>query len=184
MLNSPNRRDLLRTGGLLLAGIATPGRSHASNPIVEIGMRSDTDGARVWFDPIGVLVNPGTVITWIALENVHTATAYHPDNDDHSLRIPERAAPWDSDYLVNPGDRFQVTLSIPGVYDYFCAPHEHGGMVGRIIVGDPMGPGALPFDYFKHLDPAPDWQDLPEMAQRNFPSIESILEHGVVRVKT
>ncbi len=170
----------------MLAGIAmpafAPALAHVGDQIVDIAMRSDIDGARVWFDPIGVLVSPGTTITWITRENVHTATAYHPDNDGHSLRIPKGATPWDSGYLVNPGDSFQVTLTAPGVYDYYCAPHEHGGMVGRIIVANPSGPGALPFDYFKSHDPVPDWQDVPEMARNNFPSIQRIMEQGTVRL--
>jgi hypothetical protein len=33
-------------------------------------------------------------------------------------------------------------------YDYYCMPHEAAGMVGRLVVGRPGGPGALPFDYF------------------------------------
>jgi plastocyanin len=181
MLNNPSRRDVLRTGGHMLAGIAVPGLAFAAGSVVDIDMRSDTDGAQVWFDPIGVLVAPMTTIRWTARENVHTATAYHPDNDNHSLRIPQQADPWDSDYLVNPGDSFQVTLSVPGVYDYYCAPHEFGGMVGRIIVSDPTGPGALPFDYYQSLTPAPDWDEVPEAARANFPSIRDIMENGVVR---
>ena len=38
-----------------------------------------------------------------------------------------------------PGESFAVELTEPGVYDYYCIPHEHAGMVGRIVVG---GPGA------------------------------------------
>ena len=37
-------------------------------------------------------------------------------------------------------------LTVEGVYDYFCAPHEMAGMVGRIIVGRP---GAQPFDDYR-----------------------------------
>lgn len=182
MLTDPKRRDVLRTGGLLLAGLAAPAIAHAAFPQVDITMHSDIDGAKVWFDPIGLLIDPGTTIRWTLKENVHTATAYHPDNDGHSRRIPVGAAAWDSDYLVDPGDAFEVTLTVPGVYDYYCAPHEHGGMVGRIIVGAATGPGTLPFDYFKSLDPAPDWLDVPEMAQANFPAIADIMAHGIVRV--
>ncbi len=169
----------------MLAGVAVPGivpgMAFGAGSVVDIAMRSDTDGAQVWFDPIGLLVPAMTTIRWTTRENVHTATAYHPDNDNHSLRIPDGAAPWNSDYLVNPGDSFEVTLSVPGVYDYFCAPHEFGGMVGRIIVSDPTGPGTLPFDYFKTLAPAPDWQEVPELARASFPSIRDIMENGVVR---
>lgn len=126
------------------------------------------------------MIEPGTSIRWVIRENIHTATAYHPDNDDHSLRIPTAAKPWDSSFLVNPGDHFEINLTVPGVYDYYCAPHEQAGMVGRIIVGEPTGPGALPFDYFKPQNP--DWEDVPEEAQRAFPSIEKIMRDGVVRI--
>ena len=34
-----------------------------------------------------------------------------------------------------PGEAFEVMLTEPGVYDYYCVPHEHAGMVGRIVVG-------------------------------------------------
>ena len=164
----------------MLAGLASPAILRASTRIVEIGMRSDEDGAKVWFDPIGILVEPGTTIRWIIRENVHTATAYHPDNDDHSLRIPKAAKPWDSDYLVNPGDNFEINLTVPGVYDYYCAPHEQAGMVGRIIVAEPTGPGALPFDYFNSQNS--DWEDVPDEAQQAFPSIGKIMRDGIVRV--
>ena len=104
-------------------------------------MRSDPEGAHVGFDPIGLRVMPGTVVRWVVEANVHTATAYHPVNGGHPLRIPEQAEPWDLDYLVEPGQAFEVMLTAEGVYDYFCTPHEVAGMVGRIIVGRPGGPG-------------------------------------------
>ena len=69
------------------------------------------------------------------------------------MRIPEGAAPWHSDYLL-PGERFEATLAAEGVYDYFRVPHELAGMVGRIVVGRPIGPGARPFDHFGALPQA------------------------------
>jgi len=180
MLNNPSRRDVLRTGGLLLASVATGTATAAPNTTFDIAMRSDIDGAHVWFDPIGLLVPLNSTIRWRIHENVHTSTAYHPDNDDHSLRIPKDATPWDSSYLVDPGDHFEVTLTVPGVYDYYCAPHEIGGMVGRIIVQDATGPATRPFDYFK--DQNPDWQPVPDRARAAFPSIQEILDQGSVRL--
>jgi len=141
-----SRRDCLKAGGMALAGfhLMPNGLFRLSRAVEVIEMRSDTAGSHVWFDPIGLYVDPGTTVRWIARENVHTATAYHPRNNHHSLRIPERAVPWDSGFLVHPGDHFEVTLTVPGVYDYFCTPHEAAGMVGRIVVGRSEGPGASP----------------------------------------
>jgi plastocyanin len=178
------RRGFIQAGGSALASLALPRWWPVPAPfakVVEIGMRSDQLGSKVWFDPVGVFVEPGTIIRWVVSENVHTTTAYHPKNGRHSLRIPERAEPWDSGFLVNPGDHFDVTLTVAGVYDFFCRPHEAAGMVGRIVVGKPEGPGALPFDYFKGKAATVDWLAVPAAAQRAFPGIERILRERLVR---
>ena len=174
------RRAALRAGGLLLAGLAVV-RPASARDVVEIRLRSDALGTKVWFDPIGVLIEPGQTVRCVNEANVHTSTAYHPANDGHALRIPEAAEPWDSGYLVEPGDGFAVTLTVPGVY-YFCAPHEMAGMVGRIIVGQPGGPGTLPFDYFRDDPAARDWRAVPEAAQAAFPPIQTIMAQRLVRV--
>ena len=41
-------------------------------------MRSDAMGSRVWFDPIGLSVEPGTTVRWIVRENVHTTMRAPP----------------------------------------------------------------------------------------------------------
>jgi plastocyanin len=121
--DGPTRRTVL-AGGILLATPALWRPAWAAQAgVVEVRMKSDPLGAHVMFDPVGVLVEPGATIRWLLEANVHTATAYYPDND-RPLRIPEGAAPWDSGYLVDPGAAFEVTLTVEGVYDYFCQPHE------------------------------------------------------------
>ena len=176
------RRALLRLGGLGAASLAAPRLARSASP-VEIRMRSDARGEHVGFDPIGLLVQKGQTVRWImdSPGNPHTTTAYHPRNGRHSLRIPEGAAPWDSGFLVNPGDRFEVTLTVEGVYDYFCLPHEVGGMVGRIVVGRPSGPGARPVDYFTGQPGTQDWLPVPDAARRSFPAVEAIVRHRVIR---
>ncbi len=166
----------------MLAGLATGlvGIPALAEPVVEIRMRSVEGGAHVGFDPVGLLVRPGTTVRWIIEADVHTTTAYHPANDDHALRIPEGAEPWDSDYLVNPGDSFELKLSVEGVYDYFCAPHELAGMVGRIIVGRPTGPGSRPFDYFKKDSTKANWKSVPPAARTAFPSLEEIMRKRLI----
>lgn len=182
------RRELLQAGGLWLAGLAGPRVAAAASAagsasIVEIRMRSDARGEHVWFDPIGVRIRPGQTVRWVmdSPGNPHTTSAYHPRNANHSLRIPEAATPWDSGFLMKPGDHFEVTLTADGVYDYFCLPHEGGGMVGRIVVGLPGGPGMLPFDYFVGQPGTRDWRPVPPAAQAGFPSIETIMRQRIVR---
>ena len=73
-----------------------------------------------------------------------------------------------------------MTLTVEGVYDYFCIPHERAGMVGRIVVGEATGPGAEPLDYFKGMPQAANWLAVPIPAQKTFPSVKSILSEKVV----
>lgn len=168
-----DRRAFLEAGGRLLAGLAVLPWVRLVPGTVEIRMRSDIRGERVWFDPVGLRVDPGTTIRWVIESNVHTATAYHPANGGRPRRIPVGAKPWDSGYLVNPGDAFELLLEVPGVYDYYCLPHEQAGMVGRIVVGrPPFPPAALPLD-----DPP-----IPESARATLPPVERIIRDGVVRI--
>jgi len=179
------RRGALRAGGLLLAGFAAcaVGRPVAAAQSVEIRMRSLAGGARVSFDPVGLLVTRGATVRWVVEAGVHTTTAYHPDNASHPLRIPEGARPWDSGYLVQPGSAFEIELTVEGVYDYFCTPHELAGMVGRIIVGRPLGPGTLPFDYFKDDPTKAGWTTVPQAARAALPTVEDIMKKGVIPPK-
>jgi plastocyanin len=154
-------------GGLLAAGLAG-GNSAAAT--LEIAMRGNSDGSKVWFDPVGLLVRPGQSVTWINRDpgNAHTATAFHPENDGHPLRMPSAAKPWNSDYLL-PDGTFTVAFTDIGIYDYFCIPHEMAGMVARILVlgeGSDLPPQAL----------AP----LADIAEDAFPAVDEILASGSV----
>lgn len=164
------RRLLLAAGGSLLMSAVLARRASAAD-VVEIVMSGTANGAQVWFRPRGVLIQPGQIVRWVNRDagNVHTSTAYHPDNGK-PLRIPQGAKAWNSDYIM-PDGSFDVTFTVPGVYDYFCVPHEQAGMVGRIIVGQvdaalsPYGgsDGSLPAQALEHL-----------------PSVSDILAHGQV----
>jgi plastocyanin len=173
------RRHLLGLGGAFV--IAHTGASPAGVPVT-IRMRSDADGAHVGFDPVGLLIQPGQMVRFHCEANYHTTAAYHPDNAEHSLRIPRAARPWSSDVL-QPGEDFNVTLTVPGVYDYYCAPHEAAGMVGRLIVGQPIGPGSQPFDWYLGRPEAKDWVAVPAAARAVFPAVAEIMRHGSVPAK-
>ena len=160
-----SRRHVLGIGCLLATGL----RPALAGADVQITMNGTQDGARVWFEPVGLHVPPGTVIRWINRDggNSHSSTAYHPENDGHPLRIPDRAKPWNSDWLL-PGQHFEVMLSIEGVYDYFCQPHELAGMAGRIVVGTPPLSGFW-------SKPAPD---IPPPILATLPAVGVILAKG------
>jgi plastocyanin len=172
-----SRRQILQIGGgLVLAGLVRP-RLPLAGESIEIRMQGNGDGSHVWFDPVGLRIQPGETIRWINLDpgNSHTATAYHPRNFERPLRIPENATPWNSDYLL-PNETFSVTFTVEGVYDFFCVPHEHAGMVGRIIVGRP---GRIPIDGSSAQSVSGEF--IPEIALRALPSVDEIMRQGIVK---
>lgn len=163
----PRRRLLLSAGGGLLLSATLLRQADAAGGEVEIAMSGTSSGSEVWFRPRGLLIRPGQTVRWVNQDtgNVHTATAYHPDNGK-ALRIPSGANSWNSDYLM-PGKSFAITFDVPGVYDYFCIPHEHAGMVGRIIVGE-ADASVRPY--------ADTDAKLPQAALDHFPSVADILK--------
>ena len=163
-----SRRQSLLIGGGVIAALVRPFPVFAEAPTV-IEMRGSPHGEKVWFSPQGTCVPLMTTIRFINHDpgNSHTATAYHPSILGRQQRIPKSASPWDSDFLM-PDAHFDVTLSVPGVYDFYCQPHEHAGMVGRIVVGTPD-------QYPEWQNAAPDIGDLPEEAFSSFPKVEDIL---------
>ena len=167
------RRTFLAMGGGILATLTPPAILRAA-PIEEIEMRGTSRGERVWFTPHGVAVSPGTTIRFSNRDpgNSHTSTAYHPDSYDRMRRIPQAATPWDSDFLL-PDESFDVTLTEPGVYDYYCIPHEMAAMVGRIVVGDPKDAG--------WEGPSTDAEDVSPEVLKTLPTVERILAQGRVR---
>jgi hypothetical protein len=48
----------------------------------------------------------------------------------------------------------------------------------RLIVDTPIGPGALPFDYF--VKQGKKWQPVPPAARKAFPNIADIMRRKVV----
>jgi plastocyanin len=172
------RRFLQGSGGVLAAlalPLVVPRQASAAEPAL-IEMIGLPDGSDVWFDPIGLFVRTGQAVRWSNRDagNSHTATAYHPDLFGRSRRIPLHAQPWNSDYLLQDAS-FTVTFDEPGVYDYYCLPHEHAGMVGRIVVGDPQA-----LDWWKTPLLTVD-SNLPDVALAAFPSIAEIIKTGYVR---
>ena len=181
------RREFLRAGGLTFAGMALPSvlgaRHFVGRPgarVAEVRMRSDATGGRVWFDPIGLRVSPGTTVRWVLDANVHSTTAYHPNNGNYAPRIPRGADPWDSSLMTEPGQTFAWRLDVPGVYDYYCIPHELAGMVGRIVV---VADGARGVELREPGPAADGLRPASAAALTAFPRIAAIVRHGEVRLE-
>lgn len=145
---------------------ATPTPDEAADDLAEI--RMITDGKGSYFDPKGLLVAPGSTVRFVNDSGTHAVAAYHPDYGV-PLRMPEEATPWKSELFTGAGGTHEVTLDTPGVYDFYCPPHEVLGMVGRLVVGEPQGgPGTT----------APS--EIPPAAREKLPTTEAILENEVV----
>lgn len=91
------------------------------------------------FEPPAVTVAVGETVTWINESAMaHTATddpAKNPVAQTYPeyAQLPDGAAPWDSG-LLQEGQSFSYTFTVPGTYDYFCIPHVLSGMRGTITV--------------------------------------------------
>lgn len=102
-------------------------------PTAEVRMGPDGSNR---YDPEIVHVEVGGTVTWTNVVRNHSATAYAPEHD-YPRRIPADAAAWDTGVLVEEGASASHTFEVPGVYDYYCTPHEPLGMVATVVVGDP-----------------------------------------------
>jgi len=148
------RRQFFSAAGICVAGRhsfleAQVGLSSSSEQAERPTLRSlSRFSDSLWcFDPVGLYVRPGETLRFIPTRTggITTVTAYHPQNENRELRIPETAHPFDLGYPREPF--FDLKLEVEGTYDYFSKYQELLGMVGRIIVGRPGGPGEKPWGY-------------------------------------
>jgi plastocyanin len=131
------RRAFLATGAATLTGGCLG--LGAGQTEYDVGMTS------MAFKPESLEVEVGTTIVWRNTNSrAHTVTAYErgiPDEAEYfaSGGFDTEAAAreqWHKSGSGNlyGGDTFSYTAEVPGTYEYFCIPHESGGMVGSIEV--------------------------------------------------
>jgi plastocyanin len=75
-----------------------------------------------FFDQANMTVEPGTTVTWVQSgKNPHTTTSYD--------------GLWDPGMIESGSNvTFSFTFEKPGIYDYYCMPHESLGIVGSVTV--------------------------------------------------
>lgn len=157
-----NRRDFLRAVG---AGAVALGSTGWLRPAVQrsripqIRMSRNYRIGRYHYDPLGLFVEPGQTVSFVSVQDGFSATAYHPDNDNHELRIPEQAEPFDSGILWH-GETFEWKFEVEGTYDVYSRNQEMIGAVGRIVVGRPGGPGEKPLGYGSREGWAPIYKEV------------------------
>ena len=144
-MGAVSRRTMLAVVGGMLA---LPRTGFGQTAVVRVGLAFPR--GQYFFDPAGIWVASGGTVRWEfafnggvgALMGV-SVTAFHPANENHELRIPEAAKPFDSGPMnraANGFIRFEHVFDVEGTYDYFSITHESIGMVGRVVVGRPGGP--------------------------------------------
>ena len=136
------RRFLRRAGaaGSAAAAVALAGCAGVGGePDFDVGMLASA------YQPREITVSVGDTVVW---ENTsaraHTVTATAggiPDEaeffasggfDDYA----SAEAAWNADFggILESGDGFEHTFTVPGAYEYVCIPHREGGMFGTVIV--------------------------------------------------
>ena len=89
-------------------------------------LNKGTEGILV-FEPNVVKIAPGDSVHFVAADKGHNAESIDG-------MIPEGAAPFKGEMNKD----VTVTLDKPGVYGFKCKPHYGMGMVGLIVVGEPV----------------------------------------------
>ena len=134
------RRFLAALGGgaaVALSGCAAVG-STAGGDDYDVGMTA------VAFRPTEVTVAAGDTVVWKNTSSrAHSVTAYESGLPDDAAYFASggyesedaaREAWQNLDGVITNGETYEHTFEVPGTYNYFCIPHERGGMVGQVIV--------------------------------------------------
>lgn len=104
--------------------------ARTAEPAVVVRM---TDGLQ--FVPARVTVRVGQRVVWRTVGTIaHTVTAVRAKAAKPAhAGVPAGARAWDSGF-VGSGRTYSRVFTVPGVYRYFCIPHEGARMVGTIVV--------------------------------------------------
>ena len=105
----------------LLASVAANAAEH------EVKMLNKGAEGIMVFEPNVVKIAPGDSVHFVAADKGHNVESIDG-------MIPEGATPFKGEMNKD----VTVTLDKPGVYGFKCKPHYTMGMVGLIVVGEPV----------------------------------------------
>jgi plastocyanin len=123
---------LLLTASLLslgACGFGGPAYGPASDAAAVVEM---TNGLA--FQPDAVRIKAGETVEWRNRSLfTHTVTDDPAQAKDAAdAQLPEGAPPFSAQ--VSAGEIYRHIFTVPGIYRYFCLPHEGRGMHGQVTV--------------------------------------------------
>ena len=89
------------------------------------------------FNPDVIYIQPGDNVKFVNMTSHDTVSINKvplPDGQVFDGMLPEGAEGWKS----GMGNNITFQLDIEGVYPYVCIPHIGFGMVGVVVVGEPV----------------------------------------------
>lgn len=110
---------------VFVAALAGAGSAHAAD--FQVRMLNQGMDGMMQYDPQLLKIAPGDRVHFVAADQGHNVQSVEG-------MIPEGAKPFSADI----GQNLTVTFTVPGVYGYRCMPHGTLGMVGLIVVGNPV----------------------------------------------
>ena len=123
------RRTTLQMAGATLALASTPSLSRAAttHEILMLNRDPDDRRANMVYRPEIVVAQPGDTLRFVPTDRGHNVVSY-------DTMWPDGADAW----RTRPNAEFETVVEIEGAYGYYCQPHKAMGMVGLVLVGNPM----------------------------------------------
>lgn len=122
----------LKAATLALAALVLLAASPLKAAEVEVKMLNKGAAGAMVFEPALVKIAPGDSVHFVAIDKGH-------DTLSIDGMIPEGATPFEGKL----NEDLTVTFTVPGVYGYKCKPHYGMGMIGLVVVGDPVNLDAV-----------------------------------------
>jgi pseudoazurin len=118
---------IAKFAALAIALSAAAGVSAASAAEFEVKMLNKGAEGMMVFEPSFLQVAPGDTVRFVPTDKSHNAESIEG-------MLPEGAQPFQG----KMNQELAVTFEVPGVYGFKCKPHYGMGMVGLIVVGEPV----------------------------------------------
>lgn len=117
---------------VLAAGLTMPFAALASENHEVKMLNKGSDGTAMVFEPLVVRAQPGDTITYVPADKSHNSASMKGG-------LPDGAEAWNG--KVN--EKITVTVTAEGVYMVQCTPHLGMGMIGAVVVGEPVNLDAV-----------------------------------------